>query len=286
MLKNTFTKKVAIAYLRKFIFISMLIGSFAINAKAQKHLPILYNTNHHVVVIAHRGYHIHVPGNTLAAYKQAIAIGADYVEVDVRTTRDGHLVVMHDATINRMTNGKGKVKDLTYKRIKGLEIHGVMKGDHHIYHVPNLEQVLALCEGHINIYLDFKSGDVAKTYQLIKKYGMQDHIAVYINEKKQYGEWEKVAPQIPLIASIPEENMSLHQLGSFVDNNNVNIMDDAYSSKTIKFLHHRGVEAWLDTESAIEDLSIWQKMINMGADGIQTDHPRRLIHYLIRQGLR
>jgi glycerophosphoryl diester phosphodiesterase len=277
--------KVAV-YIRKLFFLFILIGAFTIRAKAQPHLPTLYNPSHHVVVIAHRGYHIYVPGNTIAAYKQAIAIGADYVEVDLRETKDEHLVVMHDATVNRMTSGKGKVKNLTYKDIKGLKIHGIMKGDHHIYHVPDFKQVLALCKGHINIYLDFKDANVTKTWRLIKAAGMENHVAVYINKKKQYGEWKKTAPQIPLIASIPEENVNVRQIDSFLGNKDIKIVDNAYSPRIIKILHSKGIEAWLDTESEIEDASIWQKMLNMGADGLQTDHPRRVIQYLERQELR
>src|SRR5271170_8058208 len=75
-----------------------------------------------IVVIAHRGAHREAPENTLASLEKAIQIGCDYVELDVRRTKDGALVIMHDASVNRMTNGKGKIEDLTLAEIRKLEI--------------------------------------------------------------------------------------------------------------------------------------------------------------------
>lgn len=237
-----------------------------------------------LIVIAHRGDHVHVPENTLAAFQQAIAAGADYVEVDLRTSKDGHLVIMHDATVDRMTNGKGEINDLTYREIKKLIIKG-KNGDQRVYHVPDFKSVLKTCKGHINIYLDFKDANVQKTYDLIKKFDMQDHVAVYLNQPKQYDEWKKTAPQIPLIASIPEK-MDVKKLDSFLDKKKVNIIDNAYEESEIEFLHSRGIRAWLDAEEEKEDSTVWQKIIQAGADGIQTDHPEKLIQYLKRHGLK
>ena len=89
----------------------------------------LPKTKHKLVVIAHRGSHLNVPENTLAAYETAIKEGADYVEIDLRTTKDGHLVIMHDASITRMTGIKGQVKDLNYSKIKDLKIRPAVQGD-------------------------------------------------------------------------------------------------------------------------------------------------------------
>src|SRR5580658_5587834 len=75
-----------------------------------------------IVVIAHRGAHREAPENTLASLEKAIEIGCDYVELDVRRTKDGALVIMHDNSVNRMTNGKGKIADLTLAEIRKFEV--------------------------------------------------------------------------------------------------------------------------------------------------------------------
>jgi glycerophosphoryl diester phosphodiesterase len=66
-----------------------------------------------IYVIAHRGDHVHHAENSIAAIESAAAIGADFAELDVRTTTDGKLVLMHDKTVDRTTDGHGEVKDMT-----------------------------------------------------------------------------------------------------------------------------------------------------------------------------
>jgi glycerophosphoryl diester phosphodiesterase len=73
-------------------------------------------SNQQVWIVAHRGFKGIAPENTIAAFDAAAKAGARYVEVDVRATRDGHLVLMHDATVDRTTNGHGAVQDLTLAR--------------------------------------------------------------------------------------------------------------------------------------------------------------------------
>lgn len=242
-------------------------------------------TDHKTVVIAHRGDHENVPENTLAAYRQAIVCGADYVEVDLRTTRDGRFVVMHDATVDRTTDGKGEVKALKYRDIRKLKIYGTRNGDPGTYRVPGFKEVLKTCRDHINIYLDFKSGDVRRAYRLMKKSGMQDHVVVYLNNEEQYKAWKQVAPGLPLMASLPE-SMDLGQLDSLLDKKEISVVDNAYREERIEFLHARGIAVWSDVESEGEGPAVWQKMLDSGADGLQTDHPRELIGYLTESNRR
>src|SRR5258708_9235592 len=77
-----------------------------------------------IAVIAHRGEHLNHTENTLAAFQAAIDLGADYFELDVRTTKDGKLVLMHDGTVDRTTNGKGEVANLTIDERRALEVRG------------------------------------------------------------------------------------------------------------------------------------------------------------------
>src|SRR5689334_18176083 len=72
-------------------------------------------------VVAHRGAKNVAPENTIAAFDAAADAGANYVELDVRPTKDGELILMHDATVNRTTGGKGAVRDLTFAEIRALD---------------------------------------------------------------------------------------------------------------------------------------------------------------------
>src|SRR4030066_2090571 len=90
--------------------------------------------------IGHRGARAYEPENTLRSFREALEIGVDAVEFDVRKTRDNHLVVIHDADVKRTTNGKGLVADLTLKEIKDLSTG---KGEK----IPTLEEALEFLEG-------------------------------------------------------------------------------------------------------------------------------------------
>src|SRR5271169_2891014 len=83
--------------------------------------PATQAQSRQVVAIAHRGEHLHHPENTLPAYQEAIRVGADFIEVDVRTTADGRLVLCHDNTVNRTTDGTGEVSSLTFEQIEHLD---------------------------------------------------------------------------------------------------------------------------------------------------------------------
>src|SRR6185503_19503058 len=80
-----------------------------------------------VVAISHRGEHLRHPDNTMPAYQAALDAGADFIEVDVRTTADGKLVLMHNDTVDARTDGKGAVKDMTFDQVRRLDA-GVKSG--------------------------------------------------------------------------------------------------------------------------------------------------------------
>src|SRR4029077_18574646 len=90
-------------------------------------LPELPAQTRHVVAISHRGEHLHHPENTMPAFEEAIRLGADYIEVDVRTTSDGKLILSHDGTVNRCTNGQGEVSKMSFDELRALDA-GVKTG--------------------------------------------------------------------------------------------------------------------------------------------------------------
>lgn len=125
-----------------------------------------------VEVVAHRGYKAVAPENTIAAFDAAAKAGARYVEVDVRATRDGHLVLMHDATVDRTTNGHGAVKDLTFEEIRKLDAGGGQR-------VPALREVLdwSIRSG-VKIDIDHKSGDVEAIAAAVREAGAIRNVVI------------------------------------------------------------------------------------------------------------
>src|SRR5258708_39228771 len=84
-------------------------------------LSFLSAQDRRVVAISHRGEHLHHPENTIPAFQEAIRLGADFIEVDVQTTADGKLVLSHDSTVDRCTNGQGKVSEMTFDQVEALD---------------------------------------------------------------------------------------------------------------------------------------------------------------------
>ncbi len=135
--------------------------------------------------IAHRGYSGVYPENTMPAFEAAIEAGADGVEFDVQFSRDGELVIMHDETVDRTTNGHGFVKDHTLAELKSLDASAAFKGRYGIVRVPTLEEYLERVKD-----LDFLTNIELKTgifeydgietavADLVRRYRLQDRVII------------------------------------------------------------------------------------------------------------
>ena len=238
--------------------------------------PVLPAVKHKKVVIAHRGDHTSFPENTLAAYQQAINLGADYIETDLRTTKDSQLVIMHNASTERMTGVKGNIHELTYDEVRALSIGKK-------YKIPSFKEVLALCHDKVNIYLDFKDADVRTTYRMIQKAGMEKQVVVYANTAEQLEQWTAIAPAMPVITSVPEDVKDVPSLKAFLDRYMIAGVDGSigqYSPEMLQLFKSRHVAVWLDVQEQGEGPDSWTAALEEGIDGMQTDHPAALISYL------
>lgn len=246
-------------------------------AFAQHAHPALPHSKHKTVVIAHRGNHVLAPENTLASTREAIQCGADYVEVDLRTTKDGHLVAMHDAKVDRTTNGSGKIADMTWTEVEELQVFNRNKKTHRI---PEFREILALCKGKINIYLDFKDADVAETWKQIKAAGLERQVVIYLNKEEQYKQWKEVASDVPLMTSLPKDITNKAALTAFLDQMHIQVVDNITDPELLKAAHELGISVWLDVQSATEGPASWNEALHKGVEGLQTDKPAELVGYI------
>ncbi len=251
----------------------------AMNTYAQT-LPA---TRNKFVVVAHRGNHVQVPENTVAAIEETIRCGADYAELDLRTTKDGQLVLMHNATVDKMTDGKGNVADLTLAEIKQLQVRST---DGKVYRVPTFAEALQACKGRLNIYLDFKAADVPETWKQLQAAGMEKQVIVYLNEKEQYKAWRSTAPEVPLMASLPDGISTPEQLDSFLKKVRIAVFDNITTPEMMAVARKHNVAIWLDVQTPTEGPAHWQAAMSKGIQGVQTDHPEALINYLNANRLR
>lgn len=151
------------------------------------------------VAIAHRGDAAHAPENTLAAFRSAIAAGADWLEMDVQMSDDGHLVVIHDTTVDRTTNGSGRVADFSLAQLQALDA-----GDGE--QIPTFVQVLDLARAaNIDIMPEAKSPELypgveMKIVQALDAAGYGDRAVVQSFDDASLARLRELSPDLPLCA--------------------------------------------------------------------------------------
>ncbi|MEE4012236.1 glycerophosphodiester phosphodiesterase family protein [Roseibium sp. FZY0029] len=124
------------------------------------------------IVVCHRGASLQAPENTIASLEGAIALGAEVVEFDVRPSKDGVLYVMHDATVDRTTNGTGRISDMTSEEIDRLDAGSWFDAAFAGQRVPRLDAFLDACKGRIGTYVEIKEGDPAEIRDMLAARGM------------------------------------------------------------------------------------------------------------------
>jgi len=255
----------------------------------QAQTQFLNKSNHKFTVIAHRGDHTNAPENTLLAYQHAIDNDVNFIEIDLRTTLDGKQIIMHNSDIEHMTSIKGKVKEMRFDSLRKIMVKDPIHSEWGLHKIPTFNEVLELCRGKINIYLDFKDADVEKTYQEILAAHMEKNIMVYINAASQYTEWRKIAPEMPLVISLPKKVNTSSQMKKMILRYKMEILDgdfSEYTAEAVLTAQQNHILVWPDIQSADEGPERWEKAIALGFDGLQTDHPAALIQYLISKGIR
>jgi len=237
---------------------------------------------HPIAVIAHRAGRALSPENTLGAIRKAISLGVDYVELDIRATKDGQLVIMHDGSVDRTTNGHGAVKDLTLAEIRALDAGSKFDPKYAGEKVPTFEEVLKLCKGKVCIYVDHKQAPTEQVLALIRKFGMEKRVVVY-NGPRDLLEWKKIAPSIPVMPSLPDEYRRPGGIAEFEKLLPAEVLDGnlvEWTKELVDQCHALGVKVYVDNLGPNDNPDGFRKAIDMGVDGIQTDHPDMLVESL------
>ncbi|MDH7569811.1 MAG: glycerophosphodiester phosphodiesterase family protein [Armatimonadota bacterium] len=127
------------------------------------------------MVIAHRGDSVHAPENTLAAFRRALALGVTDIETDVRAAADGTLLLLHDATVDRTTDGTGPLVSLTSGEVRALDAGSWFAARFAGERIPLLEEALDLCEGRARLHLELKESPPAALEQLLATLAARGH---------------------------------------------------------------------------------------------------------------
>jgi len=237
-----------------------------------------------VLVIAHRGAHKTVPENTIASLEKAIDLGIDYVELDVRRTKDGVLILMHDASINRMTNGKGKIEDLTYEEIHKFDIRsrspapGGQK-------IPTFDEILEHAKGRMKIYVDHKKAPPAEVLALIEKHGMLKDVVVYNGSSATLREYKRLAPSVWIMPGHPRTSEAIEALAKSLKPETLDGSITEWTVPEVEAAHKAGCQVWVDNRFDLDNAAGIKHAVEMGVDAIQTDNPETVLKVLREMGL-
>jgi glycerophosphoryl diester phosphodiesterase len=231
-----------------------------------------------IAVIAHRGEHRAHPENTLPAFQAAIDAGADFFELDVRTTSDGRLVLMHDRTVDRTTNGAGAVREMTFDQIRALDAGAKFSPRFAGTKVPSFEEALAMAHGKIGVYVDSKDIAPADLVASLTKAGMLNSVVIYGGA----GFLKKVQALSPYLKIMPEAYSAATLEKMLADLKPRVAAFDAgdFTGDAITVAKHAGVDIYVDRLGSADNPSAWQDAVDRGASGIQTDRPAELVEFL------
>jgi glycerophosphoryl diester phosphodiesterase len=235
------------------------------------------------VVVAHRGAHKTVPENTLASLEKAIELGTDYVELDVRRTKDGVLVLMHDASVNRMTDGKGKIEDLTIEQIRKLHIRAKAVATD-AQRMATFDEFLERAKGRMKLYVDHKKAPPSEVLALIEKHGMLKDVVVYNGSIATLREYKRLAPSVWIMPGHPRSVEAIKALAREVKPETLDGSIREWTRPEIEAAHRAGCQVWVDNMGQDNPAGI-KRAVEMGVDAIQTDDPELVLTALREIGL-
>ncbi|WJH32926.1 glycerophosphodiester phosphodiesterase [Paenibacillus sp. CC-CFT747] len=231
------------------------------------------------LVIAHRGAAGEAPENTLAAFKLGLEQGCDAFELDVHLSKDGHIIVIHDGTINRTTNGTGAVADMTLEELRRYDAGSWFSEAYAGEKLPTLEEVFDLAPSGLMINVEIKGGIGAGMEEtlvdLMRRKNRVETVVVSSFDFITLATLKKLEPTVRVGLlydnrlehhwKLPEaagvETFSLHVA--------MRRLEAAHSADAQA--HDYAVYPW-----TLNDETIMRKAISFGVDGIITDYPGRL----------
>ncbi len=233
--------------------------------------------------IGHRGAAGYCPENTFVSFRQALQLGVDFLEVDIQMTKDGELVIIHDATVNRTTNGKGKVKDLTLKEIQALDagswFHPKFAGEK----VPDFSEFLDEFAEKTGLLIELKNPSQypkieEKVAEELKKRGLSSgekaKIIVQSFDRNSMIHFHQLLPAIPIgvlvknrpINGIP--NKDLYSFSSFATYVNPKIT--MVNRRLLRRIHRHGFKTIIWTVKKKKDA---KRLKHLQINGIVSDYP-------------
>ena len=236
-------------------------------------------------IIAHRGFSAVAPENTVISIEKAIDLGADMVEFDVTVSADGHVVVIHDETLNRTTNGQGSVSSHTLEELRRLDAGSWFATEFSGEKIPTLDEMLDTTSGRILANIEIKpeavENDVsAKVARLVIDKGLVDQVVVSSFSPQALAQMHEIAPEIRTASLYKKKihrGMDPLEITSEVGASAFNINHRYLNSKMRKSCRENKIPVAVYT---VNDPRLMRKLIDKGVGAFFTDNPDLLMKVL------
>jgi glycerophosphoryl diester phosphodiesterase len=240
------------------------------------------------MIVGHRGNCGEAPMNTLAGIQEAIDLGADMVEVDVRLSADGVPVLMHNATVDETTDGNGPIIEMTLSRIKELDAGSWMSEIYAGERVPTLVEALALGKDAAGFTLDVKDERVlGPMLEAVADMNMRNQVIICGCGEDIAKMVRSIDGDFTVLLNLPPDIERLYVAGSSRDFNAAYIGVARRAGLPGLNVNHRYVSPELVRQAHLQSLSIWtytvddperiRELVLMGVDAIYGNYPRRLV---------
>lgn len=276
--------------LKKILFAALLQVSVMATVSAQEtarfkeiNKAFLTPGSKTVLIASHRGTHNDFPENSMAAFKKGIELGIDVIELDVRHTKDDSLVVMHDGSVDRTTNGKGKVSDLTFEEIRKLRLK--FNGQLTDQQVPTLEEALNLAKGKILVDLDIKTNKIPEIMKVVDRTKTVNTTMFFLGRPVYAKMIKEKNPGIRTLVRT-HKPADIDSLFALTKTEAVHIDPSHNTVEVTSKIRKNGGRVWInalgpiDKRAAAGDLEAYGELLMNGANMVQTDYPALLMKYL------
>lgn len=251
-----------------------------------------------IYVAAHRGFSEKYPENTMDAFRAAIELGVDQVETDVRITKDGELVLIHDATVDRTTNGTGKVSEMTFSELRALDAGIKKDANFSGAKIPTLIELMELVKDHPSITLDIELKEYPevgreelayevcnRVLNIVDAYGFTDRIVInsFSGKLNEYI-YQKYGKKYRQHVYFPIEAMSECKIDPYSYAYCACMFGGTYmaSKEAFEQMRSYGVEPWAG--AAVKDAAGVDIAIVRGATLITCNNPDEILLLLRERG--
>lgn len=278
--------KKLIGFLLISVYASLVFGQKGVD---QIRAELLDSESNIVLVAAHRAAHLNHPENSIPAIKAAIEMGVDILELDVKVTKDGIPILMHDRTIDRTTTGAGEPSEFTYKELMKLRL--VHNGDTTKEKIPTFKQALKLAKGKALIDIDIKTDKLDPIIAEIKRQKLEDHVFWFDNDYEALDYVESIDKDFMLMPRAYSYEMADSAITRFQPEL-IHIDFSFYDKEVVELIKTNRSRVWINALGEPDKLLAEGKedealegLLKHGANVIQTDQPAILIKALEKRAL-